>query len=127
MTYSEKLKDPRWQRKRLEIMERDNFQCRFCDDNEKTLNVHHGYYEKGLDPWEYKENTLYTICIECHEWVQNILRDCHYETAQIEPQFLAEAFDIIKELKKFNPYDLQQIYYLIEIYRTSDIRNGSNK
>ena len=26
--YVEKLKDPRWQRKRLEIMQRDGFRCR---------------------------------------------------------------------------------------------------
>jgi len=27
LTYSEKLKDPRWQKKRLEILSRDNFTC----------------------------------------------------------------------------------------------------
>ena len=32
MGYSEKLKDPRWQKKRLEILERDNFRCQYCGD-----------------------------------------------------------------------------------------------
>lgn len=46
MTYYEMLKDPRWQKKRLEIMERDEFACRDCGDKESTLNVHHTYYEE---------------------------------------------------------------------------------
>jgi len=64
--YWQKLKDPRWQRKRLEIMERDNFECQNCGDKDTTLNVHHGYYEKGVDPWEYPDNSLVTLCEPCH-------------------------------------------------------------
>lgn len=65
-TYSEKLRDPRWQRKRLEVMERDGFACQNCGDNEKTLNVHHHYYEKGKSPWDYPESALATLCEDCH-------------------------------------------------------------
>jgi len=66
-TYSEKLRDPRWQRKRLEIMQRDHFKCRFCADGSSTLNVHHLCYRKGADPWDYNENSLVTTCESCHE------------------------------------------------------------
>lgn len=66
-TYSEKLRDPRWQRKRLEIMERDHFTCRLCGDASSTLNVHHLRYRKGHDPWDYNENYLVTTCETCHE------------------------------------------------------------
>lgn len=66
-TYSEKLRDPRWQRKRLEIMERDRFKCRLCGDESSTLNVHHLKYRKGRDPWDYNENYLVTTCETCHE------------------------------------------------------------
>jgi len=55
MTYSEKLKDPRWQRKRLEVMQRDDFTCRNCGAKDKTLHIHHVRYLKGFEPWEYKE------------------------------------------------------------------------
>lgn len=65
--YWKKLQDPRWQKKRLEIMERDEFTCRCCDDNESTLNVHHAYYVKGRDPWEYPCFSLTTLCKNCHE------------------------------------------------------------
>lgn len=65
-TYSEKLKDPRWQRKRLEIMERDDFSCRSCFSREKPLQVHHCYYLPKQNPWDYNSDSLITLCEECH-------------------------------------------------------------
>ena len=64
--YSELLKDPRWQRKRLEILDRDNFKCACCGDDKETLHVHHKWYQKGLKPWEYKGPCLVTLCESCH-------------------------------------------------------------
>src|SRR4051794_39632649 len=65
--YSELLRDPRWQKKRLEILSRDEFTCQSCFDSESTLNVHHCYYERGNDPWEYPNTALLTLCESCHE------------------------------------------------------------
>jgi hypothetical protein len=67
MTYSEKLKDPRWQRKRLEILERDGFKCKHCQSEDKTLHVHHKLYRKGKMPWDYEDEVFITLCHECHE------------------------------------------------------------
>lgn len=69
-TYAEKLKDPRWQRKRLEIMQRDEFACTHCGDVGSTLNVHHLYYKKGRDPWEYDDEVLITVCESCHSMIE---------------------------------------------------------
>lgn len=69
-TYSEKLRDPRWQKLRLEIMERDRFQCRLCRDTEKTLNVHHSFYSKGWNPWDYPNASLVTACEDCHKLIE---------------------------------------------------------
>ncbi len=66
MTYSEKLKDPRWQKKRLEILTRDKFQCQACGNERETLHVHHNFYEKGLDPWEYPDESMVVLCESCH-------------------------------------------------------------
>jgi len=66
MKYSDKLKDPRWQKKRLEIFERDNWTCIFCGEEEKTLSVHHLYYDKG-NPWEVRNAALVTVCEGCHK------------------------------------------------------------
>lgn len=65
MTYQEKLKDPKWQKKRLEILERDDWTCQQCCDSESTLHVHHRYYVK-CDPWEYANEALITLCDVCH-------------------------------------------------------------
>ena len=70
-TYYDKLKDPRWQKKRLEIFERDGWKCRSCSDSESTLVVHHRYYE-NIEPWEYPDEALITLCENCHEQETNL-------------------------------------------------------
>lgn len=69
MTYKEQLKHPKWQKKRLEIMNRDNFQCQCCMDKEDTLTVHHKKYIKGKKAWEYPDKLLITLCDDCHQSV----------------------------------------------------------
>ena len=70
MTYSEKLKDPRWQKKRLEVMQRDDWKCRDCGQKEKTLQVHHCFYEK--EPWDAPSDLLLTVCDQCHKSRQSL-------------------------------------------------------
>lgn len=69
LSYSEKLKDPRWQKLRLQILERDEWMCQSCSSKDKTLHVHHVHYIYGLDPWEYEDESqfLITLCVDCHE------------------------------------------------------------
>lgn len=60
--------DPRWQKKRLEILSRDNFTCQCCGASDKTLHVHHVYYTKWAEgPWDYINEALISLCNECHE------------------------------------------------------------
>lgn len=82
MTYSEKLKDPRWQKKRLEVLNRDNFTCRDCGSDKKTLHVHHCAYS-GPDPWMASESSLLTLCADCHESRQSLEDDAHTMLGQI--------------------------------------------
>ena len=65
MTYQEKLKDPRWQKKRLEILQRDGFACTYCGDTRSTLHVHHVDYV-GENPWDAPEDCLISLCEDCH-------------------------------------------------------------
>ena len=67
VSYYEKLKDPRWQKKRLEIMARDKFNCLSCGDDESTFHVHHGVYNTD-DPWDAADYKLITLCEACHSW-----------------------------------------------------------
>ena len=67
MTYSEKLRDPRWQKLRLEVFHKSDFACELCGDTESTLHAHHKAYLKGRDPWDYKIGQIACLCESCHE------------------------------------------------------------
>jgi hypothetical protein len=92
MTYQEKLKDPRWQKKRLKILDRDDWACQSCGDSESTLHVHHKIYKK-CDPWDYPDEVLITLCETCHDeetWDINSICQClvnlvktHFLSSQI--------------------------------------------
>lgn len=83
-TYSDKLQDPRWQKMRLRILERDNFKCTLCGDTETTLHVHHEEY-RG-EPWEADPNKLKTLCKDCHGIIEAHKSDwmAEYVTAIIK-------------------------------------------
>jgi hypothetical protein len=65
-TYWEKLKDPRWQKKRLEALQASDFACEVCYNDEQTLHVHHKEYFKGREPWDYEVSQLAVLCEVCH-------------------------------------------------------------
>jgi hypothetical protein len=70
MTYSEMLQDPRWQKKRLQVLERDKWTCQLCGDTESTLHIHHKKYVSK--PWDSELNDLVTYCKHCHLVVENL-------------------------------------------------------
>lgn len=67
MTYQEKLLDPRWQKRKSEIYQRDNFTCQDCGSQSKTLHAHHLWYQPKKDPWDYPDIALLTLCDDCHK------------------------------------------------------------
>lgn len=69
MTYADKLKDPRWQKKRLEVFNRDEWKCIMCKDDTTTLHVHH--FEYSGNPWEAEMESLATLCHHCHKMVEH--------------------------------------------------------
>lgn len=64
--YLEKLRDPRWQKLRLKVLERDEWCCQRCFDSTSTLHVHHRNYVPGQDPWDSPSDSLVTLCESCH-------------------------------------------------------------
>lgn len=66
--YSAKLKSPLWQRRRLEILNRDDFTCCKCGDKETELHVHHLKYTG--EPHEAPNEDLETLCKHCHSIVE---------------------------------------------------------
>jgi hypothetical protein len=96
-TYSEKLKDPRWQKLRLKVFERDEFHCQLCYDDESPLVVHHLSYIPKHEPWDYPLENFMTLCESCHQY--------DYETrGEYEKQLLS----VIKQ-KGFMADDVQRI------------------
>lgn len=82
-TYAEKLKDPRWQKKRLEIFQIADWKCEDCGDVGKEIQVHHSYYIPGKDPWEYDSSLLMCVCPECHVKRQGVEVACLVGLAKI--------------------------------------------
>lgn len=110
MTYQEKLKDPRWQKKRLQILDRDEWCCQKCYDTESTLQIHHRYYKK-CDPWEYPNEALITLC-----------GDCHLEEKELRPAYESDLLKILK--RNFLAEDVNTLtkgFYAMPIIHASDI------
>lgn len=61
------MKSPKWQKRRLEIMNRDNFTCQLCGDKDTMLNVHHLCYHNDKNIWEYDDWEMITLCENCHK------------------------------------------------------------
>jgi 5-methylcytosine-specific restriction endonuclease McrA len=71
--YATKLTDPRWQRRRLEVFDRDKWTCRMCGDKATSLQVHHLKYNG--EPWEAKKADLITLCHDCHPEVEKMKKN----------------------------------------------------
>lgn len=97
MTYKDKLKHPKWQKTRLQVLERDSFKCCACGDKDNMLHVHHKYYEKGKDPWDYDLSCFLTLCEKCHKLGHTKIRVI-FDKAIIHPSV------IIKELPELSFY-----------------------
>lgn len=120
-SYAEMLRNPLWQKKRLEIMQRDDFTCQHCGSKERELQVHHRIYHKGAKPWEYEDNELITLCDRCHE-AETDAKATHYETFKeicdlargigLSEQFIRETLQQISQM-------LDAIY-LHELYKIND-------
>lgn len=117
-SYSEKLKDPRWQRKRLEIMQRDNFKCKICCSGTTTLNIHHKSY-RG-EPWEQDNSELETLCEDCHGIISIKMDESgKYLTSHNGERFVYYFFEkgiicrrdeIIEFIPKIDLYNINKIY-----------------
>ena len=77
MNYADQLKSPLWQKKRLEILERDKFTCQICLDTETQLHIHHQSYDNTYQTkaWEYPNHVYKTLCSDCHKAITDHLQE----------------------------------------------------
>ena len=111
MNYSEQLKSPMWQKKRLEILNRDNFTCQDCGDTESQLQVHHKSYVFGNKVWEYDNDNLVTLCETCHSCLTDLKKIIKL---RIYNQFISSdqlhyVEKIISALGRMNLGDISQV------------------
>ena len=64
--YAELLLREEWKVVRKRIVERDNYTCQDCGNDNCKLNVHHKIYINGKKPWEIPDNVLISLCDNCH-------------------------------------------------------------
>lgn len=87
LTYSKKLKNPAWQKKRLEILNRDEWTCLLCYDKKTELHIHHQEYIKGKEPWEYENSNFKSYCKHCHCVVEE------FKDKNLIPVITAKSFN----------------------------------
>jgi 5-methylcytosine-specific restriction endonuclease McrA len=91
------FRDPRWQRRRLEILQRDDWRCRCCGEGGKELHVHHRRYRSGEPPWNYTDEELITLCTACHNTVEEITFNCRANLPLLNRDQLTAVYDIVKQ------------------------------
>lgn len=94
--YADLLKDPRWQRKRLEVLERANWTCQRCACDSRQLHAHHKRYIKGRKPWEYESDLLECLCDGCHDVVHAELDALEQRIASQPTHMLPALLDAVE-------------------------------
>lgn len=109
-SYSELLKDPRWQRKRLEILQRSDFSCETCSETERTLHVHHKTYRTGAMPWEYDDSELESICERCHQRTHDLRNSLKRSIARMDLGDLERVVGYVDALLLQSDWDDHTLY-----------------
>lgn len=114
--YSEQLKDPRWQKKRLEILQRDEFKCVQCDDEKSQLHVHHVYYLKGKYLWDYPDILLVTVCKTCHAETPLAIDRLRESVRLANPKIISGFAAELEQCEPFTGPYLQILTALLQDY-----------
>lgn len=131
-TYAEKLKDVRWQKRRVKILVRDDFTCIRCKIPQKFVHVHHKAYIWGRDPWEYEDDNFETLCESCHSKEHKkaeepkIIKQVVQEIVYREPATIPEIIDAhlrnLSELLKADPPEEELMRLLKSMQKTQELR-----
>lgn len=120
-SYSDKLKSPKWQKKRLDILNLRGFKCEVCGDEENQIQVHHRFYLKGREPWQYDNDVFQVLCEKCHE--NSHKKDV--EIRNIEVEVLPQKYaDLCNHLSMFPENEIEKLSdYLIELIDVDNIND----
>ncbi len=96
-SYAEKLRDPRWQKMRLKVLEAAGWKCSDCKDEDVPLEVHHRIYLPKREPWEYPLENFVACCGSCHENRGEIAHRSRLFFQLIEPRTANSILDELFE------------------------------
>lgn len=108
LSWTERLRDARWQAKAAEIRDAAGYRCEDCGrqkgDGRFVFEVHHCAYILGAEPWDHPNSLLKCLCPECHEFRQdreNAFRVALGEvTAELKPaQLDEEVWRILQDIR----------------------------
>ena len=108
--YGEKLKDPRWQKLRLQVFERDEWACQWCYAKKRTLAVHHLWYEKGAEPWEAGMDSLLTVCELCHQQEYEYRNQYESELLEVLRRKGFSAVGILQFVRSFSAVAVPDLF-----------------
>ena len=109
-SYKKRLANPRWQRRRLEVLERAGWRCEWCGRGDEELQVHHGYYERERhEPWRYDSMTLYALCDGCHERAEKARAAVYRKLGYIHPKHYWAVYHLLKDAEELLASDVEAL------------------
>lgn len=98
--YKEELKSPEWQRKSCNHKYLDNYTCQICGRKDKVVHVHHHFYIEGRHIWEYPDETLVTLCEDCHAKEHNFDNKMIIEAIENARKVGVMGLEIVKAIDR---------------------------
>lgn len=93
-----------WQLFRKKVLKLHNYKCDNCGSTER-LQIHHPYYEKNHDYWEYPIEDMKVLCQKCHYHV-------HFFHKEDKSNALEKRMYIIKAISLAHPMDISRLKHL---------------
>lgn len=113
LTYAQQLAHPKWQRRRLEMLNAAGWACTACGNDDNQLHVHHRQYFKGRMAWEYADHELAVLCNDCHgseHYDDELLK----RTLSLVPLGMCPTFNALALLAGFFGHDVTAVANLAD-------------
>jgi hypothetical protein len=96
--YVDMLQDDRWTKKSIDIRCQRPV-CEKCRAAPSTT-IHHGTYCRGLPPWEYPDETLWSLCQDCHDEMDIFRKQAVRLVGYVHPcdaELAIHALEVLKD------------------------------